>query len=334
MRRWARPTNLDQLRLRRDQLDVDTDRQAAPARPSAPSPSSPTSCALTTSSTAASAGRCPTGAPATSITRTRPAGRSTTSPSPTRCTTRWSHAGHRPLVELAFTPRALVPDGAEKTFPFAPSPTQWSPYEAGLWAMPPNDYQKWGGLVRALVEHCVARYGAEHVRGWLWELWNEPDIYVLARHARAVPRALRRDGGRGEGRAARGGGRRPDDDRRSRTRPARQRGPARVSRPLRAHRRPARLRVVPHEGRPLHALARLRATRRARAHARVAVEPQDVARGSRGARRRRRAIRSSATCRASWTSATRPCPLTGACTTIRTLHTATPSTSRSSSASS
>ena len=86
------------------------------------------------------------------------------------------HAGHRPLVELAFTPRALVPDGAEKTFAYEPSPTQWSPYEAGLWAMPPKDYDKWGGLVGALVEHCAARYGAEAVRGWLWELWNEPDI--------------------------------------------------------------------------------------------------------------------------------------------------------------
>ena len=31
--------------------------------------------------------------------------------------------------------------------------------------------------MRALVEHCVARYGAARVRGWLWELWNEPDIY-------------------------------------------------------------------------------------------------------------------------------------------------------------
>jgi len=86
------------------------------------------------------------------------------------------HAGHRPLVELAFTPRALVPDGAESSFAYEPSPTQWSPYEAGLWAMPPKDHDKWGGLVRALVEHCVARYGAEQVRGWLWELWNEPDI--------------------------------------------------------------------------------------------------------------------------------------------------------------
>jgi len=87
------------------------------------------------------------------------------------------HAGHRPLVELAFTPRALVPDGAEQRFAYEPSPTQWSPYEAGLWAMPPRDYGKFGGLVRALVEHCVGRYGAPHVRGWLWELWNEPDIY-------------------------------------------------------------------------------------------------------------------------------------------------------------
>jgi beta-xylosidase len=74
-------------------------------------------------------------------------------------------AGLRPLVELAFTPRALVPDGAEARFRFEPSPTQWSPYEAGLWSFPPKDYAKWAWLVRALVEHCVARYGAPHVRG-------------------------------------------------------------------------------------------------------------------------------------------------------------------------
>lgn len=86
-------------------------------------------------------------------------------------------AGHRPLVELAFTPRALVPDDAATGFAFTSSPTQWSTYEAGLWSFPPKDYQKWGGLVQALVEHCVERYGREHVRTWLWELWNEPDIF-------------------------------------------------------------------------------------------------------------------------------------------------------------
>jgi xylan 1,4-beta-xylosidase len=85
-------------------------------------------------------------------------------------------AGLKPLVELAFTPKALVPDDAAEHFAFTPSPTQWSPYEAGLWSFPPKDYARWGGLVAALVGHCVERYGAEHVRGWLWELWNEPDI--------------------------------------------------------------------------------------------------------------------------------------------------------------
>jgi len=85
-------------------------------------------------------------------------------------------AGLTPLIELAFTPKALVPEGALERFRFEPSPTQWSPYEAGLWSFPPRDYGRWGGLVRALVEHCVERYGADSVRGWLWELWNEPDI--------------------------------------------------------------------------------------------------------------------------------------------------------------
>src|SRR5262249_36282823 len=191
------------------------------------------------------------------------------------------HAGHRPLVELAFTPRALVPEGAEKAFAFEPSPTQWSPYEAGLWAMPPRDYERWGALVRALVEHCVARYGAGHVRGWLWELWNEPDIFywrgtpeqfwALYDVTAAAVKAALPD-------AAVGGPTSTGDL-----------GPGRRGneflRGLRAHRRAARLRVVSHEGRTLHALARLRPSRRPGAGEAVAVEPQDAARGSRGARR-------------------------------------------------
>jgi xylan 1,4-beta-xylosidase len=86
-------------------------------------------------------------------------------------------AGHRPLVELGFTPRALVPEAAAREFPFEPSPTQYSAYEAGLWSYPPRDHARWAGLVGALVEHCVRRYGAGRVRGWPWELWNEPDIF-------------------------------------------------------------------------------------------------------------------------------------------------------------
>jgi xylan 1,4-beta-xylosidase len=85
--------------------------------------------------------------------------------------------GHHALVELAFTPLALVPERAKEEFPFENSPTAYSGYEAGWWSYPPKDYERWGDLVAALVEHCVERYGADEVSHWLWELWNEPDIF-------------------------------------------------------------------------------------------------------------------------------------------------------------
>jgi xylan 1,4-beta-xylosidase len=85
----------------------------------------------------------------------------------------YTEVGFRPLVELGFTPRALVPAGAE--LPFARSPSQVGPYEAGLWSFPPRDYGRWQELLFQLARHCVARYGADEVAGWYWELWNEPD---------------------------------------------------------------------------------------------------------------------------------------------------------------
>ena len=85
-------------------------------------------------------------------------------------------AGHHVLVELAFTPRDMLPDeAAEMTVPS--SPTVYSSYEHGAWSYPPRDYAKWGALIAAHVEHCVERYGLDEVRTWLWELWNEPDIF-------------------------------------------------------------------------------------------------------------------------------------------------------------
>lgn len=86
-------------------------------------------------------------------------------------------AGHHPLVELGFTPRALVPDEASENYPYEPSPTTYSSYEAGTWAYPPKDYGKWEGLVEALARHCLQRYGKDEVSAWLWEMWNEPDIF-------------------------------------------------------------------------------------------------------------------------------------------------------------
>ncbi|WP_432546122.1 GH39 family glycosyl hydrolase [Kineococcus sp. SYSU DK004] len=85
-------------------------------------------------------------------------------------------AGHHVLVELAFTPRDLLPPEADE-LKVVSSPTVYSNYEAGAWAYPPKDYEKWRGLVAAHAQHCLDRYGAEEVGEWLWELWNEPDIF-------------------------------------------------------------------------------------------------------------------------------------------------------------
>ncbi|WP_241680821.1 GH39 family glycosyl hydrolase [Pseudactinotalea suaedae] len=85
-------------------------------------------------------------------------------------------AGHHVLVELAFTPRALLPEEADE-YTVPSSPTTYSAYEHGAWSYPPKDYERWGGLVAALVQHSVERYGLDEVQTWQWELWNEPDIF-------------------------------------------------------------------------------------------------------------------------------------------------------------
>ena len=86
----------------------------------------------------------------------------------------YAEVGFRPLVELGFTPQALVPPDTE--LPFTRSPSQYGPYEAYQWSFPPRDQRKWQELMFRLAEHCVARYGADEVATWYWELWNEPDI--------------------------------------------------------------------------------------------------------------------------------------------------------------
>lgn len=69
-------------------------------------------------------------------------------------------AGHHVLVEIGFTPRDLLPpEAAELTVPS--SPTVYSAYEAGQWAYPPRDFDRWRDLIAALAAHCVERYGKE-----------------------------------------------------------------------------------------------------------------------------------------------------------------------------
>jgi xylan 1,4-beta-xylosidase len=73
----------------------------------------------------------------------------------------------RPLVEVGFMPEALSTSSGpyRHTFPQGDIFTGWS--------YPPKDYAKWSALIIAWVRHLRQRYDT---RGWLWEVWNEPDI--------------------------------------------------------------------------------------------------------------------------------------------------------------
>ena len=68
----------------------------------------------------------------------------------------------RPFVELSFMPEALA--SGEKT-------VFW--WKANV--TPPASYDKWYGLIRALVAHFTERYGKEEVKRWYFEVWNEPN---------------------------------------------------------------------------------------------------------------------------------------------------------------
>ncbi|CAN5897891.1 cellulase family glycosylhydrolase [soil metagenome] len=71
--------------------------------------------------------------------------------------------GMRPLVELSFMPETLA-SGDTTVFAYRANVT------------PPRDYALWGTLIETLVSHWVERYGAEEVRHWLFEVWNEPNL--------------------------------------------------------------------------------------------------------------------------------------------------------------
>jgi xylan 1,4-beta-xylosidase len=76
--------------------------------------------------------------------------------------------GLRPVVELSFMPRDLASDPSKTVF------------EYGAIVSPPKDWDRWADLVRALVEHLVARYGLAEVRDhWAFEVWNEANLEVF-----------------------------------------------------------------------------------------------------------------------------------------------------------
>ena len=69
----------------------------------------------------------------------------------------------KPFVELGFMPNDLA-SGDETIFWWKGNVT------------PPKDYDKWGALVKNLVQHFTERYGAEEVKTWYFEVWNEPNL--------------------------------------------------------------------------------------------------------------------------------------------------------------
>ncbi|HVS07423.1 MAG TPA: glycosyl hydrolase [Candidatus Dormibacteraeota bacterium] len=75
--------------------------------------------------------------------------------------------GLRPVVELSFMPRALARDPRATVFD----------YRAII--SPPKDWGRWRGLVGALAQHLVDRYGIAEVADWGFEVWNEPNLEVF-----------------------------------------------------------------------------------------------------------------------------------------------------------
>ncbi|MBX6358436.1 MAG: xylan 1,4-beta-xylosidase, partial [Micromonosporaceae bacterium] len=75
--------------------------------------------------------------------------------------------GMRPVVELSYMPRDLARDPSQTVFA----------YQAVV--SPPRDWDRWAMLIRELVAHLVERYGAEEVRQWPFEVWNEANLSVF-----------------------------------------------------------------------------------------------------------------------------------------------------------
>jgi xylan 1,4-beta-xylosidase len=71
--------------------------------------------------------------------------------------------GIKPFVELGFMPGALA-SGHQTIFWWRGNVT------------PPKDHEKWAGLIRALTQHFTERYGADEVKTWYFEVWNEPNL--------------------------------------------------------------------------------------------------------------------------------------------------------------
>jgi len=70
----------------------------------------------------------------------------------------------RPFVELGFFPDCLKGGDAAQFW--------WKGH-----VTPPESYGDWCLLIDRFVRHLLDRYGAEEVRTWYFEVWNEPNLH-------------------------------------------------------------------------------------------------------------------------------------------------------------
>lgn len=75
----------------------------------------------------------------------------------------WVRAGLKPILETDFMPDALAEGPIVRNYSYGAINT-------------PKDYDKWHDLVYETIRHCLDRYGAQEVRTWYFEVWNEPDL--------------------------------------------------------------------------------------------------------------------------------------------------------------
>ena len=71
--------------------------------------------------------------------------------------------GMKPFVELGFMPEPLA-SGTQTIFYYNGNTT------------PPKSFEAWGKLVTSLARHLTDRYGANEVKQWYFEVWNEPNL--------------------------------------------------------------------------------------------------------------------------------------------------------------
>jgi xylan 1,4-beta-xylosidase len=82
-------------------------------------------------------------------------------------------AGMRPILELSYTPYQL----ASGTQSFG-----WYNGASGNTTVP-SDFNKWRDIIKLLVQHLEQRYGVDEVRTWLFEVYNEPDLFLAGTDA-------------------------------------------------------------------------------------------------------------------------------------------------------